>query len=251
MAYIKEAHPNQHHRLLLPSHAHSNGYFLGVWWILSSNWHPFVLLLSILLKEIPSWTLMSKIILCLKQHKKKKAKWLPALLLCCHIYSVLWMVQIPLSCSRTGRHAPAADRMHQMFFAHLQHLCWTCPALVMLCLLHPPCTPPCIHSNTHTCTKYVSCSILATGKVITERAKELACCRATGLVPALRKQEGQGFHITAQHNPSVSPWFFIFFYIWDLLFSKLYRAGGFSLSKTCLFSQVTRLQTKRKDESVV
>lgn len=65
---------------------------------------------------------------------------------------------------------------------------WTCPVLVMLCLLHPPHTPPCIHSNTHTCTKYVSCSILATGKVITERAKELACCRAADLIPALEKK---------------------------------------------------------------
>lgn len=159
------------------------------------------------------------------------------------------MVQIPPSCSRSGRHAPASDRTHQMFFAHLQHLCWTCPVLVMLCLLHPPCTPPCIHSNTHTCTKYVSCSILATGKVITERAKELACCRATGLVPALRKQEGQGFHITAQHNPSVSHDFFFTFEVCFLV--SCIKQVAFSLSKTCLFPQVVRLQTKRKDDSVV
>lgn len=84
-------------------------------------------------------------------------------------------------------------------------VCWTCPVSVVLCLLQPTPhrTPPCIHSNTHTCTKYVSCCILATSKVIIERAKELACCRAADLIPALEKQEGRYFHCVAQHSTSI------------------------------------------------
>lgn len=67
-----------------------------------------------------------------------------------------------------------------------------------------PCTPACIHSNTHTRTKYVSCCILATGKVITERAKELACCRAADLIPGRererKKRRQEIFHCGAQHG---------------------------------------------------
>lgn len=65
-----------------------------------------------------------------------------------------------------------------------------------------PSTPPCIHSNTHTCTKYVSCCILATGEVITERAEELACCRAADLIPASHSHEGTHLHSVAPHGTS-------------------------------------------------
>lgn len=99
----------------------------------------------------------------------------------------------------------AAERNHKIVFAHLQHLCLLdMPSVGCTVSAPSPCTPPCIHSNTHTCTKYVSCCILATGKVITERAKELACCRAADLIPTIEKQEGRDFQCVAHHSSSIS-----------------------------------------------
>lgn len=63
------------------------------------------------------------------------------------------------------------------------------------CWLYCVCSVPLytrMHSLKHPhLHKYVSCCILATGKVITERAKELACCRAADLIPAIEKKEGR------------------------------------------------------------
>lgn len=78
---------------------------------------------------------------------------------------------------------------------------WTCPVLLVLCL-PPPRTPACIHSDTHTRAKYASCCILATGKVITERAKELACCRAAGLIP--ERQQSRAVPTVA--SADAAPW---------------------------------------------
>ncbi len=117
-----------------------------------------------------------------------------------------------------------------------------------------PCTPPCIHSNTHTCTKYVSCCILATGKVITERAKELACCRAADLIPAIEKQEGRDFHCVAQHSTSISMLLTISFVSLQGTVLDLASKSDilfFTPQNVCLCSQVVRLWTKRKDESVM
>lgn len=149
----------------------------------------------------------------------------------------------------------AAERKQKMFFAHLQHLCLLdMPSVGCTVSAPSPCTPPCIHSNTHTCTKYVSCCILATGKVITERAKELACCRAADLIPALEKQEGRDFPLCCptQH-------FYIHAVKCEFCFSLVYcsrpdkpnQTSFSSRSKICVCSQVASLWTKRKDESVV
>lgn len=147
-----------------------------------------------------------------KKKHPKKPKWLPALLRYILTFVMrMWTVHIhiPLlffhGLSRT--YAPERERKGRLQKKKRSIKCslliynisvsWTCPVLVVLCLLHPPppppCTPPCIHSNTHTCTKYVSCCILATGKVITERAKELACCRAADLIRSHRETGRQIF----------------------------------------------------------
>lgn len=98
---------------------------------------------------------------------------------------------------REKRKTTKKEKKHKMFFAHLQHLRQldmpSVGCTVSAPSPPPPCTPPCIHSNTHTCTKYVSCCILATGKVITERAKELACCRAADLIRSHRETGRQIF----------------------------------------------------------
>lgn len=154
-------------------------------------------------------TLSSSWVTLLTRRPTVKTKWLPALPLYSHICYVPWMVQITPSALQgavTHIHMHrAAERKHKMFFAHLQHPCLLdMPSVGCTVSAPSPCTPPCIHSNTHTCTKYVSCCILATGKVITERAKELACCRAADLIPAIEKQEGRDFHCVAQHSTSKS-----------------------------------------------
>lgn len=142
-----------------------------------------------------------------------------------------------------------------MFFAHLQHLCLLdMPSVGCTVSAPSPCTPACIHSNTHTCTKYVSCCILATGKVITERAKELACCRAADLIPAIEKQEGRDFHCVAQHSTSTSMLLNFFFVSskWTVLdLTSISAILLFAPQNVCLCLQVVRLWTKRKDESVM
>lgn len=119
-----------------------------------------------------------------------------------------------------------------------------------------PCTPACIHSNTHTCTKYVSCCILATGKVIIERAKELACCRAADLIPAIQKEEGRDFHRVVQHSTPISMLLNVSFVFakWAVLdLTRMSAILLFPSLKNCVSVclQVVRLWTKRKDESVM
>lgn len=169
-------------------------------------------------------------------NKKTKNKWLPALLhyILIFVVSCEWCSLHPLlfNCD-THTHAQSSrEKAINVLCSFTTSLvCWTCPVLVVLCLLHPPCAPACIHSNTHTCTKYVSCCILATGKVIIERAKELACCRAADLIPAIQKEEGRDFHRVVQHSTPISMLLNVSF-----VFAKWAVLGLTRMSAILLFS---------------